>query len=283
MPINIRPLVSGLVCGLLAFAVPVVHAAYDIPQTVIASGGDTSLSGSTVATGTIGQGVLGTSSGGAYVISGGFWGGGAGGALFNLAVSVAIAGSGAGAVASNPAGIACAPTCGMTFNSVAGVTLTATPTDGNSVFTGWLGGCTGRADCTFTSAGAENVTATFAPNNAFSLSLDVDENGAYDALTDGLLILRFLFGLTGDALTGGAIGAEAALTTPAQIQLRLDDIRPLLDIDGNGQVDALTDGLLVIRYLFGLRGNSLVSGAIGAGASRIAAPQIAPHLQSLLP
>ena len=34
----------------------------------------------------------------------------------------------------------------------------------------------------------------------------------------------------------------------------------VLDIDGNGAVDALTDGLLVLRYLFGLTGrNSLIA------------------------
>lgn len=42
----------------------------------------------------------------------------------------------------------------------------------------------------------------------------------------------------------------------------------VLDIDGNGQVDALTDGVLTLRYLLGLRGDALVAGATGACASR---------------
>lgn len=41
-----------------------------------------------------------------------------------------------------------------------------------------------------------------------------------------------------------------------------------LDIDGNGQVDALTDGVLTLRYLLGLRGPALVAGATGNCASR---------------
>lgn len=41
-----------------------------------------------------------------------------------------------------------------------------------------------------------------------------------------------------------------------------------LDIDGNGQVEALTDGVLTLRYLLGLRGDALVAGATGACASR---------------
>ena len=41
-----------------------------------------------------------------------------------------------------------------------------------------------------------------------------------------------------------------------------------LDIDGNGQVEALTDGVLTLRYLLGLRGPALVAGATGNCASR---------------
>ena len=35
-------------------------------------------------------------------------------------------------------------------------------------------------------------------------SIDIDGNKQYDALTDGLLILRGMFGLTGDSLILGA-------------------------------------------------------------------------------
>ena len=34
------------------------------------------------------------------------------------------------------------------------------------------------------------------------------------------------------------------------------------DIDGNGQADALTDGLLFLRYAFGLNGEPLISGVV---------------------
>ena len=39
-----------------------------------------------------------------------------------------------------------------------------------------------------------------------SCTLDVDGNGAQDALTDGLIVIRALFGLTGTAVTNNAIG-----------------------------------------------------------------------------
>ena len=63
----------------------------------------------------------------------------------------------------------------------------------------------------------------------------------------------------------------------------LDNLRPLLDVDGNGNADALTDGLMLLRYLFGLRGAGLVSNAIGAGAIRTTAPQIEPYIVSITP
>ena len=88
-----------------------------------------------------------------------------------------------------------------------------------------------------------------------ALISDVDGNGQSDALTDGLLILRFLFGITGPALTEGAIGAGSNKNFTDIIDF-LTTNSTALDVDGNGSSDALTDGLLIIRYIFGLRGNS---------------------------
>ena len=117
-------------------------------------------------------------------------------------------------------------------------------------------------------------------------TLDVDASISatkYDSLTDGLLTIRYLFGLTGASLIGNAIGATATRKDAAAIKTYLDAIRASLDIDGNGSVDALTDGLLVIRYLFGLRGTSLMQGAIAAGATRITAAQIESYIATLTP
>jgi len=105
----------------------------------------------------------------------------------------------------------------------------------------------------------------------------------YDALTDGLLIIRYLFGLTGTSLTASAVGATATRTDPAAIKAYLDGIRPALDVDGNGAADALTDGLLIIRYLFGLRGSSLIAGAVSPQATRTTAAAIEAYIQTLMP
>jgi hypothetical protein len=102
---------------------------------------------------------------------------------------------------------------------------------------------------------------------------DVDGNGQSDALTDGLLILRFLFGVTGPALTEGSIGAGSSMNS-ADISAFLTTNSVRLDVDDNGTNNALTDGLLIIHYLFGLRGTALISGAVGSGATRTTASEL---------
>jgi len=57
----------------------------------------------------------------------------------------------------------------------------------------------------------------------------------------------------------------------------------VLDVDGDGRADALTDGLLILRYLFGLRGDALLPNAVAPGATRTTPEQIESWLQSLRP
>lgn len=114
-------------------------------------------------------------------------------------------------------------------------------------------------------------------------SIDLDGNGQYDALTDGLLLLRGMFGLSEDALITGTLAPDAIYTSPEDIETRIDLLNNLADIDGNGQIDALTDGLLTLRYLFGLRGEALISDVVAADATRNSAGQIEAHLASLTP
>ena len=114
-------------------------------------------------------------------------------------------------------------------------------------------------------------------------SLDIDGNDQYDALTDGLLLLRDMFGLDGSALVTGTIASDAAYTESADIEARISTLGDLADIDGNGQIDALTDGLLTLRYLFGLEGDTLVAGVVASDATRTTAPEIEAHLKTLMP
>lgn len=113
-------------------------------------------------------------------------------------------------------------------------------------------------------------------------SWDFDNNGTADALTDGLLMLRHAFGLTGDSLLNGAIAANSPLTG-AQVEQSIISSMAIADIDNNGQVDALTDGLLLLRYLFGIKGATLVDGAVAPGASRTTHSEIEHYIQDHMP
>ena len=67
------------------------------------------------------------------------------------------------------------------------------------------------------------------------------------------------------------------------LESRIAKLGALADIDGNGQIDALTDGLLTLRYLFGLEGDTLVAGVVASDATRTTAPEIEAHLKTLMP
>ena len=84
--------------------------------------------------------------------------------------------------------------------------------------------------------------------------LDVDLNGTVSPLTDGLLILRRLFGFSDSALISGAVGAGCVRCDATAIATYIDSILTVLDVDGNGTRGALTDGLLILRRLFGFTG-----------------------------
>ena len=114
-------------------------------------------------------------------------------------------------------------------------------------------------------------------------SFDIDENKEAKALSDGLLVIRHLFGFSGDSLTSGATTAEGARTSPEAISNYLSDAESELDIDGDDQSKALTDGLLLIRYLFGFSGDSLTAGAIGEGAERTTAEEIQAYIGDRVP
>ena len=55
------------------------------------------------------------------------------------------------------------------------------------------------------------------------------------------------------------------------------------DFDGNGEADALTDGLMVLRYLFDVKDSGLTDGAIGSDAKREAHQAIVDHLEKHMP
>lgn len=125
-------------------------------------------------------------------------------------------------------------------------------------------------------------------NNGFfdiifpSKNWDFDENNSVDALTDGLLLLRYAFGLRGENLTNAAIGSGSSLTSE-EVATNVEQAASLADIDNSGTLDALTDGLIFLRYAFGIRGDSLLSGAISSDANRTSAADIEAYIESHMP
>ena len=115
-------------------------------------------------------------------------------------------------------------------------------------------------------------------NGCFDFDIDLD--GETAALTDGLLVLRHLFGFSGTTLTEGAVTSSATRSDADTIASYLDTNKGHLDIDGDGSTEALTDGLLLLRYLFGFDGATLIEGAVGTDAPRTAADEIKTYFDA---
>jgi hypothetical protein len=119
-------------------------------------------------------------------------------------------------------------------------------------------------------------------NSDHAISWDIDKDGNLDALSDGLLMLRYTFGLRGNSLVVGAIAEDSPLSAEAVIS-QLEATFSIADIDGDGKVDALSDGLILLRYLFNLSGESLIVNAVSLEATRTSIASIEAYLESYLP
>ena len=215
------------------------------------------------------------------------------------AVRAHLRGSGVGSIQSSPptfpgpnlgcGGRAAGPFgytgCDLALSPNTTATVQAIPAAGSS-FTGWLGACTGKTttcQLTMPPTGSIVISATFAPTNSLPLTMDVDGDGSIRALSDGALMTRLLSFVHDEALIAASVGAGSIRTSAQDIETRLMDMSPLLDIDGNGRIDVSTDGVLLLRYLLGLRGEALVASALGTNAGRSQSTEIESYLQTLMP
>ena len=125
--------------------------------------------------------------------------------------------------------------------------------------------------------GATNYTLT-----VLAATWDFDGNSEVDALTDGLLLMRYLFDVRGESLTSNIIAPDATMSH-SQIALNMESNVVIADIDKDGEVDALTDGLLLLRYLFDARGESLISGVVSSAAERSTEAEIESYIEQYMP
>lgn len=116
----------------------------------------------------------------------------------------------------------------------------------------------------------EMMAVNDAENNPDCIfNFDIDGNGIIAADSDGLMLIRYQFGYRGSDLITGLIADGATRETAEEITAYLDQMNEfgLLDADGDGEVNALTDGVLAVRAQQGRTGEDLTRGAIGASAT----------------
>ena len=196
-------------------------------------------------------------------------------------ITVVPAGTGSGVITSSAGSINCGAVCGASLANGTALTLTATPGSGQR-FMGWLGPCSNDTACNFIVNGDATAIATFAPIIVGAPTLDIDGSSSCGALTDGLLLMRYMLGLPTAASTIATSALSALRISTQDLGDYLLNVRPALDIDGNGQADAATDGVLILRYLFGLRGSTLTAGPVfGIGATRQSASAIEARISDL--
>ena len=175
---------------------------------------------------------------------------------------------------------------GVSFCGGAGVTCGATDASGNyscSVPFGFSGRLYPRLPNNIFSPALSLSTVTTNLANPTIMGrqpatcvVDADANNNVSAMTDGVLALRWMLGMTGTAATRGAIGASPHRTDATLIAHHL--VAQRMDVDGDSSVDAVTDGLLLLRALLGFSGDAVISGAVSPCAMRTTWTAIRGHL-----
>ena len=105
--------------------------------------------------------------------------------------------------------------------------------------------------------GAETQSFNIAPPP----TLDIDDSAPatpYDAATDGALLIRYLLGYRGIALTNGAISPDARRNATA-IAAHIAANLARFDVDGDGQTLATTDGVMILRRLLGITDHAAIT------------------------
>lgn len=120
------------------------------------------------------------------------------------------------------------------------------------------------------------------PNEPY-FTWDIDGSGSVQPLSDGILVLRYLFGFTGETLINSAIDPNATRTTATDIESYIQGAIKDVDIDDNGEANPLSDGILLLRYLFNFSGDNLIHNAVEQNGQRKTATDIENYIQRHMP
>ncbi|MGR3913782.1 MAG: fibronectin type III domain-containing protein, partial [Gammaproteobacteria bacterium] len=110
-----------------------------------------------------------------------------------------------------------------------------------------------------------NIAAAMAAGN-----FDVDDSGAVNG-TDGMLVARYLLGVTGDSLRAGLTdtGLPAVVANITALQDELN-VNAAAGVEWH-------DGVLIARHMFGLRGAALTA---GLGSPLLLPADVAAHINA---
>jgi len=110
--------------------------------------------------------------------------------------------------------------------------------------------------------------------------LDIDQDGKVLQETDATLIMRYLLGFRGDKLIEKALSSSTEQNS-STIEATLSKLlsSKVLDIDGDGEIKAFQDALLLSRWLIGMRGNDLIRGIIRKKSSRKSSKEISNYIK----
>lgn len=151
----------------------------------------------------------------------------------------------------------------------------------NSTPPGAAGALPGGTLSGLMSTANSSVTIAFSPNNTTtgfgtlpSVTIAVGgQSFTYQVLNTNLGLVS--------PTDGNPIGQTSIQGTVSQPGPSLAHSPCDMDIDGNGTIDALTDGLMLLRAMFGLTGTAVTQGAVGSGSpSRSTWAQIQPYLNA---
>lgn len=113
--------------------------------------------------------------------------------------------------------------------------------------------------------------ACLAVSAAFGASQCPFDNGASDAINDGVVLTRYALGISGAPLVAST---KYASLDPLQVKNNIECVGCALDMNGDGQIDTV-DTTIIARHLAGFQGASLTAGLALAAAPLASRPTTA--------